>query len=418
MHTVRIHRRLRVVSLYLLTVVYMAMGSIAPLSAITYQVGEPEEKTNREKAHLNITFTGGGALEDCPPFTVGETSSEVLTGDSNAEKLYRFLRAKGLSPEQAAGIIGNVMQESGGGTFNISPDALNPSSGAYGIIQWYAGRKTKLLAYADRVGKPKNDLGMQMDFMWLELNGAYKHSVLNPIKASSGRVEPTKIWLERYEIPCLPGSAECAAELQHRMTFTDRAYEAFSGIQVDSSSTSSGGNECETGDSGTDGTVDANGYAFPVVLPRNQISNGYSWPCKTTPSYCHHDGTPGMDISKVPNTDSSAGVSVVAIHDGKIESINQNYSGTTCQSFQFKSTDGYYYWYGHVRTSSKTPKVGVNVKAGTFLAKIGERRCTGNGSYPHLHIDRGFPKGYTGGEDSHRDPNFIPLMNELYRNLN
>jgi len=46
---------------------------------------------------------------------------------------------KGLNPIHAAGIVGNLLQES-----NLDPDAINPSSKAYGIAQWLGNRKTKL----------------------------------------------------------------------------------------------------------------------------------------------------------------------------------------------------------------------------------------------------------------------------------
>lgn len=348
----------------------------------------------------------------CPPG--GTASSTVPSGNTNAEKLFKFLVGKGLTARQASGIIGNVMQESGGGTFDINPDATNPLSGAYGIVQWYAARKTGLQSYAGRVGKPVNDLGVQFDYLWIELSGINKATVLDPIRATSDLRAPTRIFLERFEIPCTPGSAACVQELNKRMEFTQSAYSAFNGLSSEQLGAVDIANPtCING--GGSGIVDASGYAFPLALGKSLISNGYTWPCRTSSPYCHHDATPAFDLFKKPDN-KTTGVSVVAIYPGKIVSIGHNYQGTGCQSIQYAGDDGHNYWYGHIRTDSKTPRVGASVSAGSYLGRVGERICTGNGSDPHLHIDMAY-KGRTAGYTETRDPTFVPLMNKLYENL-
>lgn len=168
------------------------------------------------------------------------------------------------------------------------------------------------------------------------------------------------------------------------------------------------------------GIVDASGYAFPIGLAKSKISNGYSWPCE---GICHHDKTPAFDLAHKETVTSGSsrdnltvGVPVFAITAGKIQSLSNSYKGISgCNSFQLKGDDGWFYWYGHI--DSATVREGQTVTAGQQIAKIGPRKCTGNGSYPHLHIDRGFPKGEIGGRDEHRDPAFIPLINTLYQGL-
>lgn len=348
----------------------------------------------------------------CPPG--GTATSTVPAGGSNGEKLFKYLVNKGLTAKQAAGILGNVMQESGGGTFNINPTATNPTSGAYGIVQWYAARKTGLISYASRMSKPASDLGIQMDFLWIELNGIYKSNVLDPIKATSDLRSPTRIFLEKFEIPCKAGTPECAKELTNRMVFSQAALDAFGDLAPEELAASDVTDPSCSGNESA-GVVDASGYAFPVVLSKSLVSNGYSWPCKTTAPYCHHDGTPAFDLSKKPDN-RTAGVPIVSIYAGTITKIGMNYKGTGCQSIQYKDDNGKYYWYGHIRTDSKTPSVNTPISAGTYLGRVGESLCTGNGSYPHLHIDMGLP-GRTAGNGPDRDPAFIPLMNALYEKL-
>ena len=71
-------------------------------------------------------------------------TSNVPAGGSDAEIAFKFLINNGLTANQAAGIVGNLMAETGGGTFDLNPTALN-SIGAYGIVQWMGGRKSSLM---------------------------------------------------------------------------------------------------------------------------------------------------------------------------------------------------------------------------------------------------------------------------------
>jgi hypothetical protein len=80
--------------------------------------------------------------------------------DNRASAL-RYLTRKGLTPAQAAGVVGSLMQESG-----LRTKAKNPSSGALGIGQWLGGRKTNLLNSGKSGG-----LQGQLDFLWSELQG-------------------------------------------------------------------------------------------------------------------------------------------------------------------------------------------------------------------------------------------------------
>ena len=131
------------------------------------------------------------------------TSSTTLSGNTHAIKALNFLIGKGLTPPQAAGIVGNLMQETSG----LNPLATN-SIGAHGIVQWYQGRRTHLEQWAAENHRPESDpnkieedLATQLDFMWLELTTSYKASVLDPIKATSTVAASAKIVFDKYEVP-------------------------------------------------------------------------------------------------------------------------------------------------------------------------------------------------------------------------
>lgn len=68
--------------------------------------------------------------------SVGSSVSS-LTGKDNREKIWNYLTAKGLSLEQAAGVLGNIQTESGG-TFSPTIQEYSQAfgRGGYGIVQW------------------------------------------------------------------------------------------------------------------------------------------------------------------------------------------------------------------------------------------------------------------------------------------
>jgi tail lysozyme len=98
---------------------------------------------------------------------VGSDATGVpsLVGKDNPEKIWNFLVAKGLSNEQAAGVLGNIQAESG-----FDPGVVERSGGGgFGIVQWTGGRRTALEAAAAQKGVPVNDLGFQLEYLYQEL---------------------------------------------------------------------------------------------------------------------------------------------------------------------------------------------------------------------------------------------------------
>jgi hypothetical protein len=175
---------------------------------------------------------------------------------------------------------------------------------------------------------------------------------------------------------------------------------------------------------GTVGSVDTSGYAFPVAPQRQSQDNGVSYashfPCATSqPFSCHHDNTPAVDIAPQPGGDTIAGTPVYAISDGKVDMVHVYMGIAGCYSLQLHSSkDNYWYYYTH--TQNVKVSTGDTVTAGQQIAEIGPSKCTGNGSGAHLHIDRGcvvdgVPQ--KGGLDSCRDPGFMVLINQLFSNL-
>jgi hypothetical protein len=83
----------------------------------------------------------------------------------NEQDVVSFFTGKGYEPHQAAGIAGNLMQES-----SLNPTAKNPKSGAFGFAQWLGPRKKAFMDFAMKAKKDITDPLAQLEFIDLELN--------------------------------------------------------------------------------------------------------------------------------------------------------------------------------------------------------------------------------------------------------
>lgn len=104
------------------------------------------------------------------PTSSSNTSAADFSGGDYAEITWNFLRSKGCSKACAAGIMGNLQQESG-----INPESHQGGGGpGRGICQWEegGGRFEGLKTMADSKGKDWTDIEVQLEWLWYELSGA------------------------------------------------------------------------------------------------------------------------------------------------------------------------------------------------------------------------------------------------------
>jgi hypothetical protein len=112
---------------------------------------------------------------------------------SNLDTILAFLRGKGLTPAQAAGVAGNLQVESG-----FNPAAHNDREGAIGLAQWEGGRRTALDNYAASTGGPETDLTTQLNFLWQELNTSQK-GAFQKLLATSDAASAAAVFDQYYE---------------------------------------------------------------------------------------------------------------------------------------------------------------------------------------------------------------------------
>jgi hypothetical protein len=119
---------------------------------------------------------------------------------NNVKTAFNFFVAKGLSKVQAAGIVGNLMQES-----NVIPTAVQYGGGpGRGIAQWSVGARWNggsqdaVATYASEHGMSRWGLTTQLDFIWFELTKyGYGYAQL---RAATTVTAATLAFQDRYEI--------------------------------------------------------------------------------------------------------------------------------------------------------------------------------------------------------------------------
>ena len=131
-----------------------------------------------------------------PSINAGNTDTDQLSG--NCRIAVSYLLGKGLNCAAACGVAANIQGES-----NFRTNAVNPSHISFGICQWTFGRATNMKKY---VGEDwAVDLSGQLDFLWKELTGGYKHTTLEPIQKVSNTVAGTQqsadIFVRHFEQP-------------------------------------------------------------------------------------------------------------------------------------------------------------------------------------------------------------------------
>ena len=146
----------------------------------------------------------------------------------NAQIAFNYFVSQGLSPVQAAGIVGNLQGESGQG---LNTNTRNPGDGrdgsdSIGIGQWNSTRAQALKDYAASKGTPYTDLTTQLEFLHSELKGPEK-AAYDKLLAAQNPEEATRAMLA-YERPKdwnVPGSHP------QRSQYAAKAFAAYGGGQ-------------------------------------------------------------------------------------------------------------------------------------------------------------------------------------------
>jgi hypothetical protein len=170
---------------------------------------------------------------------VGTSSSAVSS--ANDKTAFDYFVSKGLSDFQAAGIVGNLDQESG----------MDPSIAQYGggpgrgIAQWSAGGRwdtdhdDNVVWYANAHGQSRDSLTLQLDFIWFELT-TYGNYGLSDLRAAKTVAEATIAFQDDFE-----GCGQC--DQSTRIAFASEALAAYGHGASGGGSSSGGGGSTAKG---------------------------------------------------------------------------------------------------------------------------------------------------------------------------
>lgn len=162
-----------------------------------------EELTNQE--NLDRIQSRNQKKEGFAGWNTIEQNSQEISDDRTptGSQIVNFFMNKGLTKNQAKGIYGNIMQESGGRHNIVSRDGYN----SYGLAQWTGTRKARLFS---KYGTNPT-VNQQLEYLWDELNSTEK-GALNALRNTSTVADATKVFMQKFERP-----ANWAANFKNRL---------------------------------------------------------------------------------------------------------------------------------------------------------------------------------------------------------
>ena len=162
-----------------------------------------EELTNQE--NLDRIQSRNQKKEGFAGWNPLEQNTQEISDDRTptGNQIVNFFMNKGLTKNQAKGIYGNIMQESGGKHNIVSRDGHN----SYGLAQWTGTRKARLFS---KYGTNPT-VNQQLEYLWDELNSTEK-SALNALRNTTTVEDATKVFMQKFERP-----ANWAANFKNRL---------------------------------------------------------------------------------------------------------------------------------------------------------------------------------------------------------
>lgn len=229
---------------------------------------------------------GGGNMGGTEPGSIpgGKTYPENPPPEQWPKTVWDYLIQKKvgndtLTPEQVAGIMGNIQTESTNyrnGTSHIgvpfNPDATEfpgENRGGYGLVQWTGGRRTALVNAA--VGVSVGNIFFQLDFLWNEMNQrralTYSGTEAEGLaaiktKGEAGVVEATIFFHDNFERSSQSRAQVLATRAEH-------AKKWYNLLKNQGPGSSTGG--CPTNTDASPLIKKVLEYAYPTYIPQTTV---------------------------------------------------------------------------------------------------------------------------------------------------
>lgn len=190
-----------------------------------------------------------------------------ISGSNNLEIVLAVLMGAGMSLEQAAGVAGNLVVESGSDSINPAAEEFpGEDRGGKGVVQWTGARwrgADGLREFAKHKGTEWTDMATQMHFILWEVgkgtpwNGKAGGAEKRGWQATLNETTPSaaaETWMRLYERPGVP-------HLDRRISAADTIYETYQGQTLDNVSLES--SNCGAGAVNGDIAATAMNLAWP-----------------------------------------------------------------------------------------------------------------------------------------------------------
>ena len=145
--------------------------------------------------------TLAGLLAGVAVAILGVVSAPSALAASNDEIAFDYFVSKGLTERQSAGIVGNLIQESGS---PVNPYANQPGGPGMGIAQWSEGgrwdtaSRDNVVWYAGLSSRSRYALPAQLDFTWYELT-TYSGYGLSSLRSAATVDAATTVFMQKFE---------------------------------------------------------------------------------------------------------------------------------------------------------------------------------------------------------------------------
>jgi len=126
---------------------------------------------------------------------------DKIKQQNKEEYAYKKMLSYGWTPDQAAGIVGNLIRES---NLNTTILGTADTKGSKGIAQWHSGRLETL---QNKYGSNWTDLDNQLDFVNWELNNTHKKAG-DKLRTAQGVYNTGRIVSDDYERPKVKFNAD------------------------------------------------------------------------------------------------------------------------------------------------------------------------------------------------------------------
>lgn len=180
---------------------------------------------------------------------INAITDENATGE-RSKYIQKKLISMGFTASAAAGVVGNLVQESG-----LRTDAIGDNGTSGGLAQWHNERLDALKRFAAARGKEWTDLDTQIEFLAEEMRTSYADTYAKMQSAELPEIAG-QIMTDEYEIP-----DPASANYSQRRANARAAYEAMKSANKQTSADASHGGAGGSYDSLVSPTSYAAGFA-------------------------------------------------------------------------------------------------------------------------------------------------------------